>query len=315
MNTRAEKQSPLGSALSSLTESTVGGNNHPKKDPFDEAQRKEPDIMAGDSREQDSDPKLKAEASDAPTKAVKPAKPLKFDQQQKVKKVGGKRASLALLIALGAAGYLGYSEYQDRLAAADDGSEIASINDAIARLNGNLDDKAVELATLSERVTDAESAITSISDIENQQKQAATQLADFGNEVQGLTARVDKIASVNAATLDEIAKVRSEVASATSRVSQLASTRATPSSQKPVTRRAPPAPAKPIIQTSISGYTIHTLDTWGAVKYLILRDANTGEYTSLREGRSVDGWRFLSANQGKALFENGGAEKLVQIGG
>jgi septal ring factor EnvC (AmiA/AmiB activator) len=241
--------------------------------------------------------------------------PLRFDMEKKEKRVGGKRASLALLLSLLAVSGTSYVCYNQYLQSAD----LAQGNEDAFKLIGSLSDdlntNTLDLATLKSKTVIFEEALQGFTLLEKE-------LADQRKKIANLD-------SVTRSQNQEIAEALASLQQSQDHLEALKSNfQGLSQSQKEIVKiaerkiaqaRVAPAPehtepSRPIISSTLGTAAIESMDSWGNTQYVVIRDSS-GEWISVRKGNTYDGWLFTGATNEYAVFTRGDRTMKVKIGG
>lgn len=263
--------------------------------------------------DEDEDEDKNEEASDKPesndddsnkhTPPPKTPKPDKSRREPPVRNGSGRAkpnlGSIAIGLSIVAIMYTGVVHYMNSGPTTNE-VEIAAINDAMIRINLNMDDLAVRVAQSEKRLESVESIAGSIANIQSQLKRQGVTISEFSmlseNNKQAIVKLSSTVADLNKSVADMGKSVKA---------TKVAAVRAATASR----------PAVKKVESTLNGVAILTRDNWGGSHYINFKDPKSGKYTSLRVGEEYGGWELIAASSSEAEFRQGNKTKYVRIGG
>tara|TARA_R110001592_G_scaffold316364_1_gene592792 strand:+ start:30751 stop:31722 length:972 start_codon:yes stop_codon:yes gene_type:complete len=316
----SDRQSRLSMSLSHV----LGEKKKPEKsDPFSEADVKPktndpastvtapPD---SDKAIDDIDPLLVVPDSDPKRKMKSPA-PLRFDRDEKVKRVGGKRATLAVLLSLLAvsgSAYIGYNQFLQSNNITQENEDAFKL---IGSLSEDLNSNTLDLATLKSKSSIFEDALKGFTLIENELADQRAKIASLDSTARTQNKELEEALATIQQSQDHLDALKSSfqgLSQAQKDVVKIAEKKIAQAraASSPV-RTEPP---RPFIASTLGSAAVESMDSWGNNQYVVMRESN-GSWTSVRRGSTYDGWIFTGATNEFAIFTRGDRTMKVKIGG
>lgn len=240
--------------------------------------------------------------------------PLRFDSEMKVKRVGGKRASFAMLLSLISAGGVAYVGYEQFMQSQNLSQEAQDVTAIVGSLSEDLNNNTLNLVKLQSRADALEKDVERIMPLEQE-------MASQGKMIKAIDTASKNQFATNAELIESLKQSQQRIVDLNERyqnlsasqkeVAKLAQKRAAAQPVTTATRSAPPAP---VYSTHIGSAVIESMDSWGHNQYVVLKEPS-GEWVSLRRGSAYEGWMFSGATDEYALFKRGDRTMKVRVGG
>lgn len=239
--------------------------------------------------------------------------PLRFDGEAKVKRVGGKRASFAMLLSLISVGGVGYVAYEQFMQSQNLSQEAEDVTTIVGSLSEDLNNNTLNLVKLQGRADALEKDVERITPLEKE-------MANQGEMIKAIDTASKNQFATNAELIESLKQSQQRIvdlneqyqnlSASQQQVAKLARQKAAAQPVTTATRSAPPAP---VYSTHIGSAVIESMDSWGHNQYVVLKEPS-GEWVSLRRGSAYEGWMFSGATDEYALFKRGDRTMKVRVG-